>query len=530
MKSKNEKNQSLGYLDIDFKGPQFFNLSSAQLVEHSIRNGEGSLSETGALVVSTGVHTGRSPKDKYIVDYSNPEDQEIAWGEVNSSISPLHFTKIYSKVKQYLVNIPLYIQDVIAGNHPEHKITIRIISEKAWASLFSRNLLIPVTIPPGAITDFTLIHVPGFFADPVTDGTRTGTFILLDFTTRIVLIGGTSYAGEIKKSVFTLLNRLIPRQDVLPMHCSANIGKSKDTALFFGLSGTGKTTLSSSNDRALIGDDEHGWCNTGIFNFEGGCYAKTIHLKKELEPLIWDATHRFGAVLENVTMDCDTRILDFSDSSVTENTRGAYPLNFIRGYIKSGQGDHPSNIFFLSADAFGVFPPISRLTPEQAVYYFLLGYTSKLAGTEKGLGKEPEATFSTCFGEPFLPLSPVVYAKLLEKRIREHNPQIWLINTGWTGGPYGVGSRIPLPYSRAMIRSALSNLQNQKGFFQDEIFKLSIPRTIDGVPSEILNPILTWSSKTDYFNTARSLVEKIRFQMKKFEKELDPGVIISGPG
>ncbi len=518
------------YLGIHPKKGVFWNLTSAPLVEHAVLNHECRLSQSGAVIVETGIHTGRSPKDKFIVNNGLSEDLEIAWGAINKAISPEHFECLLQKTRAHLENCPLYIQDVRVGNHPSYSRNIRIITEKAWAALFARDLLIPQTFDQNQVPDFTILHAPSLQADPQTDGTASGTFIVLNFVRKIVLIGGTSYAGEIKKSVFSIMNRILPSENVLPMHCSANTGKDRgDTALYFGLSGTGKTTLSSSPDRNLIGDDEHGWGEDGVFNFEGGCYAKTINLKQELEPLIWEASQRFGAVLENVGFDELTRKIDFDDGSKTENTRAAYPLQYIKGHVENGRGDHPENIFFLSADAFGVLPPISLLTNEQSIYYFLLGYTAKLAGTEKGLGKEPEATFSTCFGEPFLPLLPTVYADLLMKKILQHKPRVWLINTGWSGGPYGIGSRIKLPYSRAMIKAALKMNVSESAFHIDPMFGLKIPDHIEGVPDQILDPINTWDDKSNYRLVANTLIKKMQERMEVFAENLSSEIMKCGP-
>lgn len=507
----------------------FHNISSAELVEKALIRGECVLSQSGAVIVETGEHTGRSPNDKFIVDNGKESDRQIAWGKINKSISPEKFDHILSKVNKYLEERVLFVQDAIAGRDESHAKHFRIISEKAWAALFVRDLLMPVTSFPDKTPDFTLLHAPDFYASPEEDGTRTGTFIIIDFDRKLIVIGGTSYAGEVKKAVFTVMNRVLPDEGVFPMHCSANIGINGDTALFFGLSGTGKTTLSSSHDRYLIGDDEHGWSETGVFNFENGCYAKTINLSQDLEPQIWEASQRFGAVLENVGFSETTRVIDFTDGSKTENTRAAYPISYIDGHVKSGMGGHPANIFFLTADAFGVMPPISSLTREQAVYYFLLGYTAKLAGTEKDLGKEPEATFSTGFGEPFLPLSPAVYAEFLLKRIDQYQPKIWLINTGWSGGPYGVGHRIRLPHSRAMIRMALEKEISKDSFQIDPLFGLNIPNAIDGVPDEILNPVNTWQDKNEYQKTAKTLIHKMHQRMMVFAGDLDAEIINSGP-
>lgn len=522
-------NTVIDYLGIKNTKEVYQNLASAELVEHAVLNKECKLAQGGAVIVETGAHTGRAPKDKFIVDYGTPFDAEIAWGSINKSITPAQFEGLFAKVSKHLEKTNLYVQDVKVGNHPGYTRSIRIVTEKAWAALFARDLLIPSLIENGKTPDFTLLHVPTLQADPQTDGTASGTFIVLNFSRKIILIGGTSYAGEIKKSVFSIMNRILPGENVLPMHCSANIGRENDTALFFGLSGTGKTTLSSSPDRNLIGDDEHGWGDDGIFNFEGGCYAKTINLKQELEPLIWDASQRFGAVLENVGFDAQTRKIDFDDGSKTENTRAAYPIQYIKGHVENGRGDHPKNVFFLSADAFGVLPPISLLNNEQAVYYFLLGYTAKLAGTEKGLGKEPEATFSTCFGEPFLPLFATVYADLLMKKILKYKPNVWLINTGWSGGPFGVGSRIKLPYSRSMIKAALKMNIKEQSFHTDASFGLRIPDHIEGVPDQILDPINTWKDQDNYSTIANSLIDKIQQRMEIFAKNLSPEIVKSGP-
>ncbi len=511
------------------KNHVYYNVSSAELVELAVRNKECCLAKNGAMIVETGEHTGRSPNDKYIVDNGTESDSQIAWGKINKSISAERFDRLFEKTIKYLENRNVFVQDALAGRDSAFERYFRVISEKAWAALFTRDLLYPVDQAGNRKPDFTLLHAPDLYADPDSDGTRTGTFIIINFAKNIILIGGSSYAGEVKKAVFTTMNRILPEVSVFPMHCSANIGKKGDTALYFGLSGTGKTTLSSSPDRYLIGDDEHGWSETGIFNFENGCYAKTINLSRELEPMIWDASQRFGAVLENVGFDMKTRQIDFADGSKTENTRAAYPISYIDGYVASGKGNHPTNIFFLSADAFGVLPPISLLTREQAVYYFLLGYTAKLAGTEKGLGAEPEATFSTSFGEPFLPLSPAVYAALLLQRIDTHHPKVWLINTGWSGGVFGTGSRIKLPYSRAMIKTALDGGIAEHSLHKDSTFGLDIPSHVAGVPDEILDPINCWQDKDQYKRVARDLILKMQARMKVFSAELDAAILNSGP-
>ncbi len=511
----------LGYLGKQSQISVYWNLSAPQLIEQAITNREGNLSPTGALLVSTGEFTGRSPNDKYIVNYQEAADQEIDWGKVNQPFPPAKFEDLLAKVLSHLEEKNIYVQEVLVGSHSQHQRRIRLITEFAWSALFARDLLIPGTDMYADGPDFTIIQAPSFCADPMIDGTKTKTFIMIDFVKRIVLIGNTQYAGEIKKAVFTIMNRLLPGENVLPMHCSANIGMQGDTSLFFGLSGTGKTTLSSDPDRFLIGDDEHGWALDGIFNFEGGCYAKTINLKKDLEPIIWDASQSFGSVLENVTFDPNSRLLDFTDSSVTENTRAAYSLQNVARRVKSGMGGHPDHIFFLSADAFGVLPPIASLTPDQAAYFFLSGYTAKLAGTERGLGCEPQATFSACFGAPFMPLNPVKYADMLREKISEHHSKVWLVNTGWTGGPYGIGSRTKLPYTRAMISAALKGILDEAPSEIEPVFGLKIPNIIPGVPSKMLNPSRSWDNPAQYRLMADSLITKFRQNIAQYKGLID---------
>jgi phosphoenolpyruvate carboxykinase (ATP) len=509
----------------------YWNLIPAELIEQSILRAEGQLALSGALVVNTGKHTGRSPGDKFVVQSPEMDNGEIWWGKVNQPIEPEKFQLIFQKMKAYLQGRDVYVQDMQIGAHPAYKTSVRIVSEKAWASLFSYNLFrrLPRRDLRRFIPDYTIIHCPDFTAQPQEDGTHSSTVIAFDFSHQIILVAGTSYAGEIKKAVFSAMNYLMPHQNILSMHCSANIGKHGDVALFFGLSGTGKTTLSSDPERRLIGDDEHGWSNEGVFNFEGGCYAKTHHLSLKLEPLIWQAVNRFGTVLENVSIDSDTRLPDFEDSRRTENTRAAYPLEFIPNHSSEGYAGHPDNIFFLTADAFGVIPPIARLPPEQAMYYFLSGYTSKLAGTEKGLGSEPEATFSACFGAPFLPLHPHIYADLLGEKISNHKVNVWLINTGWTGGQYGMGHRILLPYTRAMIRAVLSHQLDNINFYQDPCFSLWIPETCPGVSSDILNPIKTWTDPEAYHRQAKILVERFQHNFSQYAEAVPAEVAAAGP-
>lgn len=494
---------------------QFWNLSTEDLIQKVIENNECEVNNNKVIIAKTGKFTGRSPNDKYITNYHKTYDSQIDWGSTNQSIEPETVSALFDEVKFYLQTKDIYIQDLQVGHHPKYGKSIRVITETAWHSLFARNLFIHDDSEIGQ-PDFTIIQVPGFFADAERYHLNSGTFIILDFEQHLVLIGGTGYAGEVKKSVFSVMNRILPEHGVLPMHCSANIGKEGDTALFFGLSGTGKTTLSSDPDRALIGDDEHGWGSDGVFNFEGGCYAKTIGLKKEYEPLIWSASQRTGAVLENVVYNRSTDEIDFNDGSITENTRAAYPLEFIDGAVSTGQGGHPKNIFFLSADAFGVLPPIALLNKEQAMYYFLSGFTAKLAGTELGLGKEPQATFSSCFGAPFLPLKPQVYADLLGKMVKEHNTKVWLVNTGWSGGAFGTGTRMKLPYTRALIRGALSGSLEKVNWVKDAEFGLLIPTECPDIPTELLDPIQTWADNKAYKNSAKLLLQLFSENYSKF--------------
>jgi phosphoenolpyruvate carboxykinase (ATP) len=507
----------------------YWNLSTGALVERIVARREGALAHEGAIVVRTGSHTGRSPNDKFLV-CCQEDEENIWWGKVNKPFQPEAFERLYLKMRSYFQGRDVFIQDTIASAHPDHMMKIRVITETAWHSLFARNMFIRANIEdlPTHMPEFTVLHAPAFHANPEEDGTYSEAFVILNLEKRLILIAGTEYAGEIKKSIFTTLNYLLPFKDVLPMHCSANIGADGKVALFFGLSGTGKTTLSSDPDRVLIGDDEHGWGPDGIFNFEGGCYAKTIKLSEELEPLIWNATRHFGTILENVTIDPNTRRVNFDDDSLTENTRAAYPIGFLENTIPSGRGGHPENVFFLTADAFGVLPPISRLTPEQAMYYFLSGYTSKLAGTEKGV-TEPQATFSACFGAPFLPLHPNVYAKLLGKRIAENNSNVWLVNTGWTGGPHGVGSRIELPYTRAMVTAALNGSLNDVPSRVDPNFGVAVPERVPGVPDEVLNPRQTWADKEAYDRQAHNLIDKFKENFAEYAGEIDATIEKAGP-
>lgn len=494
------------------------NLHAAELVEQSLRRGEGThLASNGALVGITGKRTGRSPKDKFTVKDQRTANK-IYWGDINQPISPEKFDALYRRVLDYLKTRELFVQDLFAGADPKYRLPIRIINELAWHNLFVRELFVRPNEQElqSHEPEFTVISAPSFMADPQRDGIKSEAFILVNFTEGIILIGGTLYAGEMKKCVFGVMNFLLPERDVLPMHCSANIGSDGATALFFGLSGTGKTTLSANPERGLIGDDEHGWSPNGVFNFEGGCYAKCIHLSKEKEPQIYNAI-RFGCVLENVVLQPVTAEPDYDNDSLTENTRAAYPVDFIEHAVIPGVGGHPKNIILLTADAFGVLPPIARLTPEQAMYHFLSGYTAKIAGTEAGLGKEPQATFSTGFGAPFLPLAPKIYAEMLGRRLREHDAQCWLVNTGWSGGRYGVGKRMSLPYTRAMVRAVVDGLLVKSEFVTESAFGLQIPRSCPDVPGELLNPRNAWKDKAAYDKTAIELAERFAKNFEKFD-------------
>ena len=490
-------------------GEVHWNLPPAELYEHAFRAGEGLLAVNGAMVCTTGAHTGRSPKDKFIVEEPGSKDA-IWWGKVNKPISEDHFDRLHRRVIEHYRSKKLYVRDMFAGANPATRLPIRVVTETAWHNLFASQLFIRPK--PGSTADhaprFTILNAPSCLADPSVDGTRSGTFVVVNFAKGLILIGGTEYAGEIKKSIFTVMNYILPTAGVLSMHCSANIGAGGDTALFFGLSGTGKTTLSADPDRRLIGDDEHGWGDDGIFNIEGGCYAKCIKLSAEYEPQIYNAI-RFGAVLENVVVDPATREIDFDDDTLTENTRAAYPLDFIDGAVVPSVGGHPKNIVFLTCDAFGVLPPISRLTPDQAMYHFLSGYTAKVAGTEAGV-TEPEATFSACFGAPFLPLPPQRYATMLGERLEKHGSRCWLVNTGWSGGGYGVGKRMNLHHTRAMVKAALGGALDHVSYEKDPVFGLSIPQDCPGVPAEVLTPRKTWSNGAAYDAKAEELSKLFR--------------------
>jgi phosphoenolpyruvate carboxykinase (ATP) len=500
-------------IELDKAKETFVNLTAAELVEHAIRNGEGVLAANGAMVARTGKYTGRTPQDKFTVREPSSEN-EVWWGN-NKEMSPSTFQGLKEKARKAIGSKRLYVVDTFGGADPEHRIAARFVVEKAWHALFIRTLLIRPTEEElkAFKSDWHIYDLCTEVCEPEKDGTRGDAVIALNFADREVVIMGTEYAGEMKKSVFTILNYLLPLKGVLSMHCSANIGRKGDTALFFGLSGTGKTTLSADPHRALIGDDEHGWTDKGVFNFEGGCYAKCIKLSKEGEPQIYDAI-KFGSVLENVVLRED-RTPDYDDARYTENTRCAYPVEYIDGAVIPSVGGHPENIVFLTADAFGVLPPISRLTPDQAMYYFLNGYTAKVAGTEAGV-TEPQVTFSTCFGAPFLPLPPARYANLLKEKIAKHGSRVWLLNTGWTGGAYGTGSRMKLAYTRAMIDAAFSGALDGAAYEKDPVFGLDVPTSCPNVPSEVLQPRNTWANKDAYDAQAKSLHAMFEENFKKF--------------
>jgi phosphoenolpyruvate carboxykinase (ATP) len=509
-------------------GDVYFNSSPALLTELALARGEGSLASKGAFVAYTGSRTGRSPQDRFIVATPNARD-EIWWGPVNRPIEPAVFDRLFDKVCAYLQGRNLFVKDAWACADQSHRLSVRVITEKAWHALFAHCLFLrpapcePIGSPPG----LTIIHACGLLADPKTDGTRSEVFVVLNLERRLVLIGGTHYAGEIKKSVFSVLNYLLPGKGVFPMHCSANLGHAGDAALFFGLSGTGKTTLSADPERHLIGDDEHGWSDDGIFNFEGGCYAKTIHLSREGEPQIWNAI-RFGCVLENVVLDPHSRQPDYDDDRFTENTRAAYPVDFIDNCELSGRGGHPGRILFLACDAFGVLPPVSRLNLDQAMYHFLSGYTASVAGTEVGV-TEPKATFSTCFAAPFLPLQPTRYASLLGDRLQKHGSEVWLVNTGWSGGPYGQGRRIKLDYTRAMVRAILNGSLASVPAKPDPIFGIGIPQSCPGVPLELLFPRQTWKNPSEYDDRARHLANLFQSNFQNYAPHVPEKVRHAGP-
>jgi phosphoenolpyruvate carboxykinase (ATP) len=504
------------------------NLTPPMLIEHALRRSEGVLTDHGAFTAVTAPHTGRSAKDKFLVD--DPGVGSRLWWEKNVKMDPAAFERLQEDVRAYLDAREVYVQDLFAGADPAYRLPVRFVTPNAWHALFVRNMFIRAV--PAELAQFrpgfTVLHAPDLQADPARHGTRTGTFVVISFAKKVVLIGGTRYAGEMKKSIFSAMNYLLPAQGVMPMHCSANIGPAGDTAIFFGLSGTGKTTLSADPSRQLIGDDEHGWSDRGVFNFEGGCYAKVIRLRRETEPEIYAATQMFGTVLENVVLDPTTRAVNFDADTITENTRACYPLESIPNHVPSGAGGHPRNVVFLAADAFGVMPPIARLTAEQAMYHFLSGYTAKVAGTERGV-TEPSATFSACFGAPFLPLHPGVYAKMLGERISRYGAKVWLVNTGWTGGPYGTGARMKLSLTRAMLRAALSGALDAARFTRDPVFGFEVPASVPDVPNSVLSPRGTWADAGAYDAQARKLAMMFRENFEQYRSQVPEEVAKAGP-
>jgi len=516
----NEKN--LDIYGIRNTGNIYWNLPTPALYAESVRNREGFIAHLGPYVVRTGQHTGRSPKDRFIVKEATSENK-IWWSTENRPFEKGKFDMLYYRILAYLQGKQLYIQDCFAGADPEYRMAVRVITETAWHNLFARNMFIRCHDSAELAAfqpDFTVIQIPNFHANPELDGTNSEAFIILNFEKKLVIIGGTAYAGEIKKAIFTVMNYFLPQKKVLTMHCSANTGEKGDTAIFFGLSGTGKTTLSTDPDRKLIGDDEHGWSKRGVFNFEGGCYAKVIRLSKEGEPDIYECTRKFGTILENVAIDIETRKIDLNDSGLAENTRAAYPITHIENSVPDGMGGHPANIILLTADAFGVLPPVAKLTPEMTQKYFLIGYTAKVAGTEVGI-TEPKAAFSSCFGAPFMALEPSVYADLLAENIKKHNVACWLVNTGWINGPYGIGERISIAYTRAIIRAILEGHLKDAPYWKDEVFGLDIPEKCPDVPDNVLRPASGWSDQNKYMTEARKLAdlfEKVYLEFKKDDK------------
>ena len=513
---------------VRYTGAVHHNLAAARLIEHAIERREGHLAANGALVVRTGQYTGRSPKDKFVVR-DEITDRHVNWGTVNQPMTEQQFDLLYARLEESWRGAEVFVQDSRVGADPLHALTVRVETQLAWHSLFARQLFIPAAAgedgrrTPG----FTIRFAPGFHTDPAREGTHSETCIAISFKRRSVAICGTSYAGEMKKAAFTIMNYLLPAEGVFPMHCAANVGDRGDAALFFGLSGTGKTTLSADPHRRLIGDDEHGWSEHGVFNLEGGCYAKCIRLSREQEPQIWNAI-RFGTVLENVVLDAGSGMPDFDSDALTENTRAAYPLEFIENAVLPSVAGHPENVIFLTADAFGVLPPIAKLTPDQAMYHFLSGYTAKVAGTERGLAREPQATFSACFGAPFLPRPPAAYAALLGEKLRRHRAQCWLVNTGWVGGPYGVGTRMKLAYTRTMLNAALSGELRDVPAVPHPVFRVAVPQSCPGVPARFLDPRGMWADKEAYDRAARDLAVRFNRNFEQFVGAT-PEIAAAGP-
>ena len=522
--------QLAGGLYLRNLGQVYANLTTPALYEQIVRRREGEITHLGPIAVRTGHHTGRAAKDKFIVKDDLSADK-IWWGKSNTPFDPLKFDALYRRIGAYLQGRDLFTQDVFAGADPQYRIAVRVVNETAWHNLFARTMFAR-TSPEDLARfqpDFTVLHVPHFHAFPEADGTNSETFIILNLSRRLVVIGGTNYAGEIKKSIFTVLNFLLPREKVLSMHCAANQGPGGDVALFFGLSGTGKTTLSADPRRSLIGDDEHGWSDRGVFNFEGGCYAKVIRLSPESEPEIYECTRRFGTILENVAYDPVTRRPDLDDDSLTENTRAAYPITHIPNAVRSGMAGLPDNVIMLTADAFGVLPPIARLTPAQAMYHFISGYTAKLGASESGMGKEPQATFSACFGAPFMALHPFAYASLLYEKVIAGKVDCWLINTGWSGGPYGVGERMKIAYTRAMVNAALEGKLKGIPTRPHPIFRIGVPESCPDVPAQILDPQNTWTDRRAYDEQAVALAWKFRNNFAQYETDVSEDVRAAAP-
>ncbi len=506
-----------------------WNLPPARIYEEAIRRNEGELAHMGGFTAITAPHTGRSPNDKYTVR-EEATGSAIDWGTVNVPMEPEQFHALRALVVEHLNERELFVRDARAGEDPEAQVAVRLITPNAWHNLFAYNMFLRPSVSemPDMRPDFTILHAPEVRADPESHGTRSPTFVVVNFAEREVIIGGTRYAGEIKKSIFSVLNFLLPDQGILPMHCSANIGEDGDVALFFGLSGTGKTTLSADPERGLIGDDEHGWGPDGVFNFEGGCYAKVINLSPEAEPEIFKATQMFGTILENVVLSDDDKAVLFEDGAITENTRASYPIEYIPNAVIPGRGGHPQNVVFLTCDAFGVMPPIARLTPAQAMYHFISGYTAKVAGTERGV-TEPKAAFSACFGAPFLPRHPAVYAEMLGEKLREHGSGVWLVNTGWSGGGYGVGSRMKLSHTRRMVSAALSGELDEGEFRTDPVFGIEVPAEVTGIPTEVLTPRKTWDDPEAYDEAAKKLAGMFRANFEKYANGTADEVREAGP-
>ena len=524
------KSKVSGLEEVGIHNPGFvyWNLTPAELVEDTLLRDEGFLADTGGLVVMTGEFTGRSPKDKFVVKDDSTRDT-VWWGDINQEFTSEDFDRLHSEIVAYLQGEELYVRDAFAGADPNYRIGVRVINENPWQNMFVYNMFIrPSREEVENFTpDWTVLCAPGFYAQADIHNTRQHNFTIVNFSKKLVLIGGSAYTGEIKKGIFTVMNYILPFNGVLPMHCSANIGKDGDTAIFFGLSGTGKTTLSADPNRYLIGDDEHGWADDGVFNFEGGCYAKCIDLTQEKEPQIWNAI-KFGAILENVTYIENSRTINFEDTSITQNTRVSYPIYHIDGAVEPSKGGIPKNVFFLTADAFGVLPPISRLTPGQAMYQFISGYTAKVAGTEAGIN-EPVPNFSACFGAPFLPLHPTKYADMLGEMMKKHKVNVWLVNTGWTGGPYGVGHRMKLAYTRQMVSEALMGNLNDVEYQTDPVFGLSFPTAVNGVPSDVLNPRNTWDDKAAYDAKANDLAGKFNANFEAYKEFANDEILAAAP-